>query len=409
MPDLSVAEARRIHLSAQGFGRARTTGTLGKLRALSARLNAFQIDSVNVLVRAHYMPAFSRLGPYDMGHLDALAYERRELFEFWGHAACLLPMSLYPTFRWRMAEAEDSRWYAQLSRDQRGYIGAVLEEVAERGPIAASELRDGGKAKGPWWGWSDGKRALEVLFRLGRVVVADRRRFERRYDVPERVIPASVLAEPVPGPDDARKRLLEVAAKAHGVGTAADIAGYFHIENWYDRETATGKRRSELPRLFSEMVDEGRLDRVRVEGWKDFAYVVPGTRVPREVRARALISPFDPVMWERKPTQRLFGFEYKIEIYVPEPKRVYGYYCLPFLLADRFVARVDLKADRKARVLRVPGAFAEPGVDGDHVALELAEELRLLASWLGLDRIEMGRKGDLVRPLRRALAASWPV
>jgi hypothetical protein len=333
-----------------------------------------------------------------------MAYKKRELFEYWGHAACLLPISLYPLFRWRMEAQASARWWGGAKPAVKRYVESVYEQVATNGPISAGELSNSGKSTGNWWGWSDGKRAIEVLFRLGRVAVSGRRNFERLYDLPERVIPKALLEAPPPPSDEAKKQLIVIAAKASGIGTAKDIAGYFHIETWWDRGQVNGRRRSELPRLMSELVEEGRLDVVGVDGWKEKAYVVPKTRVPGPVHARALVSPFDPLMWQRTPTQRLFGFDYKIEIYVPEPKRVYGYYVLPFLLGDRFVARVDLKADRKNKVLLVPGAFSESGVDKKQVAAELTDELRTMASWLELDRIEVGERGDLARPLRRELA-----
>ena len=403
MRDLSADEARRLHLAAQGFGGARTGGSPAKLAKLAQRLNAFQIDSVNVLVRAHYMPAFSRLGPYPMASLDSLAYEKRQLFEFWGHAMCYLPMSLFPAFRWRMDDAKDARWWKQMSPKSKKFVEAVYEEVAERGPIGAGALSIGGKGSGSWWGWSDGKQAVEILLRMGRLAVSGRKNFARLYDLTERVVPKDVHKTPAPNRDDGRKLLLEVAAKAHGVGTTADIAGYYHIENWYDRGAGEKRQKSELPRLFDELVEEGRLQPVSVEGWKEKAYTVPRAKVPATMHTRALVSPFDPLMWERKPTQRLFGFEYKIEIYVPAPKRIYGYYCLPFLLGDRFVARVDLKADRKNKTLLVPGAFAEPKTDKKLVAAELADELRLMAGWLQLETVSVGERGDLAKPLARAL------
>lgn len=407
--EVSAAEARRIAVAAQGFGPARRGGTPTKVGKVAKRLNAFQIDSVNVLVRAHYMPAYSRLGPYPMTALDRLAYEKRELFEFWGHAACLMPMSLYPFFRWRMDSAAASAWWGGASKLVKQYVETVYDFVADNGPVGASALPNAGKSSGNWWGWSDGKRAIEALFRLGRVAVAGRRNFERLYDIRDRVIPKDVLDAPVPSPDDAKKELLVLAARALGVGTMTDIAGYFHLGNWWDRSVLNGKRTpSEVPRLVNELVQAGRLVPVSVEGWKKKAYVVPKTTTPKSVEARALVSPFDPLMWERPPTdtrpQRLFGFDYKIEIYVPGPKRIYGYYVLPFLLGDRFVGRVDLKADRRTKTLLVPGAFVEPGGNVGRVASELADELRLMASWLELDRIDTGTKGDLAAPLKKALA-----
>ena len=405
MAELSAEQARRLQLSAQGFGGPRSGGSAAKLKTLAARLGAYQIDSVNVLVRAHYMPAFSRLGPYEMDHIEKLAYSKREFFEYFAHAACYVPMSMHPLYRWRMEIAAGSDWYGGATKQVRSYIESVHDFVAANGPVAASELPKAGKSTGNWWGWSDGKRAIETLFRVGRVAVSGRQNFKRLYDIPERVIPKEVLRAPTPDPDEARKQLLVHSAKALGVGTVSCIAGYFYIESWWDRPHVKGKKRkSELKRLFAELIEEGRLVPAEVEGWTEPAYVVPRTKVPKDMHARALVSPFDPIMWNRVPTSRVFGFDYQIEIYVPAPKRIYGYYCLPFLLGDRFVGRVDLKADRKASTLLVPGAFAEAGRATKKVATELADELRLMASWLGLERIEVGERGELARPLARALS-----
>ncbi|MEX2393175.1 MAG: crosslink repair DNA glycosylase YcaQ family protein, partial [Actinomycetota bacterium] len=320
------------------------------------------------------------------------------------HAACYIPIELYPLFRFRMDGMANADWYAGASKQVRTYIDRVYDHVAEHGPLLASELPQAGKSTGNWWGWSDGKRAIETLFRLGKVTVAGRKNFARQYDITERVIPREILAKPVPSSDESRKQLLALAAKAHGIGTAKDLAGYFHIETWYDRVPVNGKRpKNVLKRLISELVDEGRLVPAEVEGWTETAYVAPKTKVPREIHTRALLSPFDPVMWNRFPTARVFGFDYQIEIYVPERKRIYGYYCLPFLLGDTFVGRIDLKADRKTSTLLVQGAFGEPKVDKPYLAAELADELRLMASWLELEKISVAAKGDLAAPLKKAL------
>lgn len=371
------------------------------MRATAKRLGAIQIDSVNVLVRAHYMPVYSRYGPYPMASLDSLAYSRRELFEFWGHANCYLPVELYPYFRFRMDAHCNADYLKNADPAVKRFIERVYREVRDRGPLAASEVKGAGKAEGKWWGWSDGKRAIEALWRTGRVAIAGRRGFQRLYDIPERVIPKAVLDAPAPLADDARKHLLVKAAIAHGIGAGRDIAGYFHLGNWWDRQAVNGKRgRSEAPRLIRELVDEGRLLQASVEGWDEPAYVAPGAKVPKRVEARALVSPFDPLMWNRTPTKRLFGFDYQIEIYVPEPKRIYGYYCLAFVLGDEIVGRVDLKADRKTATLVVPGAFAEDGREGKRIAAALGAELRRMAEWLGLERIVVGERGDLARPLK---------
>lgn len=402
--DLSATQARRLALSSLGFGakKPRRAGA-AHVRATAERLGAIQIDSVNVLARAHYLPTFSRYGPYPTSVLDDLAHGKRELFEYWGHAACFLPLDLYPLLRWRM-ENQCEAW-AGVSRKKRDFINAVHGEVAARGPLSASELSNAGKSKGPWWGWSDGKEALELLFRMGRVAIAGRRNFERLYDIPERVLPNTLLgAAPVPAAD-AKKALLVRAARAMGVGTARDIAQYFHIDAWWDRLTVNGRRApAKIDALFDELVEDGRLERVTVEGWKQPAYILPGVRVPRSVDARALVSPFDPLMWERKWTKAVFDFDYQIEIYVPGPKRIYGYYVLPFLMGDRFAARVDLKADRKTSTLIVHATYVEDGLEPGPVAAALAGELRSMARWLALEWFAVGSKGNLAGSLKRALA-----
>jgi uncharacterized protein YcaQ len=400
---LSAADARRAALAALGLAeRKPVRADIRHVRATAARLGAIQIDSVNVLARAHYLPTFSRYGPYPTAALDDLAHTRRELFEYWGHAACFLPMDAYPLMRWRMANQREN--WASLSRRQRDFIESVHREVTERGPLAAGELSRGGKSTGPWWGWSNGKEALELLLSQGRVAIAGRRNFERVYDIPERVIPANVRHPSHPPAADAKKALLVRAARAMGVGTAKDIAQYFHIDAWWDRMSPDGRRAPASTQvLFDELLEDGRLQRVTVEGWKQPAYAVPGLRVPRTVDVRAIVSPFDPLMWERKWTKAVFDFDYQIEIYVPAPKRIYGYYVLPFVMGDRFAARADLKADRKTSTLIVHAAFVEEGRDPRSVAAALATELRSVATWLSLEKISVGRKGNVAALLRRAI------
>ncbi len=401
--DLSLAQARRLALGALGFGLRRPAKAgATHVRATVQRLNAIQIDSVNVLARAHYLPVFSRYGPYPTNVLDDLVHGRRELFEYWGHAACFLPVELYPYLRWRM-DGQAEGWGGGEPQE-RAFIEAVFDEVAERGPISAGALSLGGKSRGAWWGWSDGKRAVELLFRQGRVAIAGRRNFERLYDIPERVFGPEVLhAPPVPAPE-AKKELLVRAARAMGVGTARDVAMYFHVDSWWDRSKVDGRRppaRTQL--LFDELVEDGRLEKVTVEGWKQPGYVVAGAKIPRSVDARAIVSPFDPLLWERRWTKAVFGFDYQIEIYVPAPKRIYGYYVLPFLMGENFAGRVDLKADRKVSNLLVQAAYVEAGADPGAVAGALAGELHHMARWLGLERVSVVPKGDLARPLLRAL------
>jgi uncharacterized protein YcaQ len=410
---LSAPQARRLAVASQGFGPRPARPTIDHLRRLAARIHAFQIDSVNVLARAHYVPAFARLGPYPVAALDALAYEKRELFEYWGHAACLLPLSLYPLLRYRMDKYAE--WTQRYMRSQRGaYMAKVYAEVAERGPIAAAELSSPGKRSGNWWGWSIGKTTLEHLFDIGLLAIAGRRGFERLYDLAERVIPRAVREARAPPREQAMKELICLAAKACGVGTLGDLTGYFYVDGWSDRTGPVpwrwarrigGRAKPVARRLVSELVEEGRLVPARVDGWKDPAYVLADVKVPRSVEARAFVTPFDSLVWDRRRLRRLFGMNYTIEIYTPVAKRVFGYYVFPFLLDDKIVARCDLKADRERRVLMVQSAHLEPGQDARRVIPALARELRELQAWLRLDHVEIGARGDLAAKLRRGSAA----
>jgi uncharacterized protein len=400
---LSRSQARRVALAAQGFCDRRPLRT--DARALSrvvGRTSLFQIDSVNVLTRAHYMPLFSRLGPYDPGVLER-AYGRRprRLFEYWAHEASLVPVGLHPALRFRMARAHRHAWggMRRVAEEQPDLVSFVRAEVEARGPVTARDVEDDvPRSKQHWgWNWSDAKRALEWLFWCGEVTSARRNgAFERVYDLPERVLPPDVVAAPTPGDAEAHRILVEAAARAHGVATEPCLRDYFRLS---PQETRTA---------VAELVEEGRLLPARVEGWSRPAYLHHRVRVPRRVSARALLSPFDPLVFERTRTERLFGFRYRIEIYVPPAKRVHGYYVLPFLLGDRLVARVDLKADRRAAggagVLRVHAAFAEPDAPPE-AAAELAAELGSLAGWLGLSGVDVASRGDLAPALSAEVEA----
>jgi uncharacterized protein YcaQ len=374
---ISASEARRLAISSQGLARPRPEGEPDgwDLRRVIRDVGLLQIDSVNVLERAHYLPAFSRLGPYSHELLDRLSHRApRRLFEYWGHEASLLPVELHPLLRWRMDRAGADAWGGMLRirRDRPELVEQVLQQVRERGPIAASELTaERPRRSGPWWDWSESKRALEWLFWSGRVTSARRRRFERLYDLPERVLPAKVLKAPTPAPEDAQRDLIRYAAARLGVAAERDLRDYFRLP------AADSKLR------VAELVESGELIPVEVEGWGRLqGYLAAGARIPRRVDATALIGPFDSFLWERSRVERIFGFAFKLEIYVPAPKRRHGYYVLPFLLGDRLVARVDLKADRGAGLLRARAVHLED--DAPQETLEaLAAELHGLAEWLG--------------------------
>ena len=397
---LSSSQARRIALRAQGFGEPRSEAEATKrdLRRLIERLGVLQIDSVNVLARAHLLPPFSRLGRYRVEDLHALAYggRKRALFEYWGHEASLLPIGMQPLFRWRMARAANGqgiyREVARFGRERRDFIAEVRREIADRGALSSGELTHRHKGTSGWWGWSDSKRALEWLFWAGEVTTATRRgTFERVYDLPERVLPKAVLDVPTPSEADAQRDLLRIAARALGISSERCLRDYFRLD------PADAKAR------IAELVDADELRPVAVEGWRAAGLLHSEAKIPRRIEARALLAPFDPLIWQRERAEALFGVRIRLEIYTPREKRSFGYYVLPFLLGDRIVARVDLKADRARSVLRVPASHVEQGVKPSVVAGPLADELRLMAAWLGLEKVEADRQGELATALRLAL------
>jgi uncharacterized protein YcaQ len=379
---LSLSQARRVALAAQGLAEARPAAPTGRhIARVLGRSNLLQIDSVNVLVRAHYMPLFSRLGAYERDLLEKTAYHprKRGAFEYWGHEASLIRLDLHPLFRWRMARAARGEGIygglARFGREKRAFVEEVRREIETRGPLSAGELSGGHKGQGSWWGWSDGKRALEWLFWAGEVTTATRRGFERVYDVPERVLPSEVLNALTPSDEEAQRELLRLSIRALGIASERCLRDYFRLE------PADAKAR--IP----ELVEAGDLVPVTVEGWPGPVYLDPQAKLPRRIEARALVSPFDPIVWERTRTERLFDFRYRIEIYTPAEKREYGYYCLPFVLGERIVARLDLKADRATGRLLVHSIHPEASAGPDEIAPPLGEELRLMADWLGLGEI----------------------
>lgn len=396
MPDrLSTAQARRVALAAQGFlDTPHAAPTMRTLQRTLERTGVVQVDSVNVLQRAHYMPLYSRMGPYDVDLLRRASEQRpRRMVEYWAHVQAFMPVELWPVMQHRMAfyRERKGKWWRDVDPD---LVAAVLAEVGARGAVTARDLDDGRpRAKEHWgWNWSEERKALDFLFMTGEVAIAGRNtQFEIRYDLPERVIPPAVLALPTPSPADAHRELVRRAARSHGVATVQDLRDYYRM-SMADTVTAV-----------AALVEEGELLPVTVDGWRRPAYLHRDARLPRRVAARALLSPFDPVVWERARTEALFDFHYRIEIYVPAEKRIHGYYVLPFLLGDRIVARVDLKADRRfaagAGRLVVKAAYAEPGAP-DETAEELGAELGRLAGWLGLSTITVEPRGDLAPRLR---------
>ncbi len=397
---LSLSEARRIALAAQGFDRPRPNGRVGvgHFRRTIRQLGLLQIDYVNVLVPAHYQVLFSRLGPYNRSRLDEFVYRRGEFTEQWAHEASIVPVDSWPLLRHRMAVHRVRPYGFELFIDRNpAYVDWVLDEVRRRGPLTADDLAEpDGMARriaGDAWVGTVPQAVLEAHFGRGLLAVAERRaNFARVFDLAERLIPPEHHGRQVQ-PEEARRELLRRAARSQGVGTAGDLADYYRMPV-----------REARPRL-AELVAAGELREVRVEGWREPAYLHPAARLPSRIDAAALLSPFDPLIWYRARAERLFNFAYRIEIYVPEAKRKWGYYILPFLMADRLVARVDLKADRTGRRLLVLAAYLEPHAKSGAVSNALAAELRTMATWLGLDTVAVERRGDFARALAAAVRA----
>jgi uncharacterized protein YcaQ len=391
-------------LAAQGFTHADRTAKVSwaRMAPMIRKFNLLQIDSVNVIARAHTLPGFSRLGAYETTDLEALAYggRKRRLFEYWGHEASLLPVSLQPLLRWRMARAASGlgiyTGLARFGRERPELIEKVAREVEVRGPLAASELsgRATGKGAGGWWGWSDSKRAIEWLFWAGRVTTFTRRgAFERVYDLTERVLPRAIIDAPTPSDADAQRALLRRSAAALGIATERCLRDYYRLN------VADARAR------LADLVEAGELLPVTVRGWERPAFLWHKARLPRRIGASALLAPFDPLIWQRERTEELFGARVRLEIYTPAHKRQHGYYVLPFLLGERIVARLDLKADRQAGTLAVLASHGEPDVAPESIIAPLAAELALMARWLGLPRIRIMPRGDLATALSGTMPA----
>jgi uncharacterized protein YcaQ len=400
---LSIKQARRLALAAQSFNGRQPPATIkaSHVTQLIERLGVLQIDSVNALVRSHYLPLYSRLGNYPQKLLDQAAWSQgrqRKLFEYWGHEASLLPVELYPLMRWRMQRAAQGegiyQQMAKFGREEQPTIARVLQAVRDQGALGAGSLSTRQERAGQWWDWSAEKHALEWLFAAGEVTVAGRRGFERLYDLPERVLPSDVINHPHMSEANAQRGLLLLAVKALGVGTEKDIRDYF-------RQDPAPARAG-----LAELVEEGAVQVVQVQGWKQPAYALPSFKVPRKITASALLSPFDSLIWERTRTERLFDFHYRLEIYTPAHKRVYGYYVLPFLHNERIAARIDLRAERAAGRLAVHAVHEEePGLDEEGMHA-LAVNLRQLADWLGLPEVLINCKRASAARLRAAFVGA---
>jgi uncharacterized protein len=395
---LSRSQARRIALASQGFAdRPPARTDMRALQRVLDKVALLQIDSVNVVRRAHYLPLFSRIGPYDIELLHRAAGRApRRVFEYWGHEASYIRTDLHPALRFRMARAAEAAWGSmrRLWTERPDFVAWVREEVETRGPLTTRQIEyDVPRVRDSWgWNWSDVKIALEYLFYSGQVTSARRNSaFERVYDLPERVLPPAVIAAPTPSVEESHRILLRTAARAHGVGTEQDLRDYFRL--------SPEPTRSAL----AELVESGELLPVQVEGWRRPAYLWHAARLPRRVDACALLSPFDSLVFERTRTEALFDYRFRIEIYVPAAKRVYGYYVYSFLLGERIVARVDLKADRPAGVLSVKGAWREPSAPPD-VAERLSAALHTMAGWLGLEAVRVADKGDLAGALHAVVS-----
>lgn len=402
---LTAAQARRTAIAAQGLHRRRPdpvgdrTPNRGHFRRLVERIGVLQIDSVNVLARAHYLPTFSRLGGFPTALLDGAAWPSRPrdrtLLESWAHVASLVPVAVEPLLRWRQ-QAMGVRWRPDdILTAHPDLMDRIMRVIADHGPISAGGvekiLGTPGKGRPGWWEWSATKRVCEYLFLSGITSVADRRGFERHYDLSERVVPGAVRAVPTPDPATAQRELVALAIRHHGIGSVGDIADYYRLRN------------DDTRRALVELAEEGVVLPVQVRGWKERAWLDVGAAMPRSADGQALLCPFDPLIWHRPRTERLFGVHFRIEIYTPEPKRVHGYYVFPLLVGDEIVGRFDLKADRAAGQLLVQASWVEGDADPDVAVVAAVAELREMARWLGLERIVVRPRGDLADRLERAV------
>lgn len=394
---LSIGEARRVALAAQGFANPRPSSAVTQRHVVGVFRNvgAIQIDAVNVLVRSQELPLFSRLGSHKRTAI-AEATKQGKIFEYWAHEAAHIPIEFHPLFRWKMDAArrgDSAHWgLSTFYAANMAFVESIYSRVVSDGPFTSRELSSRNGPKGAWWDWDEAKTALEYLFWTGRLMSRARGNdFSRIYDIPERILPQSILAMVTPSEHDARKTLIAHSAASMGIGTASDLADYFRQKLMVVRP------------LIKELVEDGVLREVHVEGWNEVAYLHSSARLPQSIHTRALLSPFDSLVWCRPRNERLFNFHYRIEIYTPQHKRRFGYYVLPFMLNGEIVGRVDVKANRAERTLKVHASFAEAGVDRSDVAKHLSTELTEMATWLDLDHVVVARRGNLSTSLRSAM------
>ncbi|MGL4340214.1 MAG: winged helix-turn-helix domain-containing protein [Rhodoglobus sp.] len=416
---VSAAQARRIALAAQGFGRPHAQVGTRQLNQVIRRLGVLQLDSVNVFERSHYLPVFARLGPYDKSLLDQLTFSRRSGYtEAWAHQAAIIPVESWPLWRWAMdARRQPTSHWGRWAEAHAPMLNFLRSELATAGPLTARSVEHESNVRtGPWWGWSDVKTGLECLFMFGEVVTAGRVRFERVYALAEQRLPAEIINRTIPK-HDAVRELVRRGAQALGIGTVRDIADYWRLPQATTRVA------------INELVDSGDLVPVTVGtprtagsgtahtrtstkssggpspsrdgAWGIAAFLHRDARIPRRIEHAALLSPFDPVVWERARALRMFDFHYRIEIYTPASQRIFGYYSLPLLIDEAIVGRIDLKTDRQSRTLLVQSAWRQPGA---FIDLErVTALLRDTATWQGMEGIKVMGRGDLSPELSAAL------
>lgn len=395
MKSLSIRQARRVALGAQGFTNNRPVGRVDRrhLRKCMYNMEVVQLDAVPVVIRTQYMPFFSRLGPYKKDLFDEVAYEEDEWFELWAHEASIAPVEIEPYFRFNKVLAKaGATWKGlhQLATNDPTYIQKVLKEVSHRGPLEAKDLSDPQPRESNGWGHrSKGQLALNWLFRIGEVGIRRGPNFEKRFDLIDRIIPSDILNLPTPDLRGSIKNLMLRSSKAYGVATSSDLVDYFRLPKKEAREA------------IRELVENKDIEVVRVEKWKEEAYMAKSAVTPRSIDICSLVSPFDPLAWNRSRLLRLFDFRYKIEIYKPEAKRQFGYYVMPLVVGECLVGRFDLKNLHEQKTLHVKGSYGEARIDKEEISRRAYEELSTLARFLGADKIRIEKNGNLADSLRK--------